>query len=111
MPSAPEPPVIKEVRENSVKLAWQPPPYDGDSPITGYIIERVDLSGENWYPVNKEPITGNEFTIENLHDDRQYQFRVRAQNDMGVGEASLASDTVRCRDMKGELKIYNPLCV
>jgi len=42
--------------ETFVCLSWMPPESDGGSPITGYILERLDISGRSWLPVTPQAI-------------------------------------------------------
>ena len=79
---------------------------DGGSPITGYSIERADLSGTRWLPVNKAPVRDTMLRITDLHEDIPYMFRVRAENDEGAGEASPATDEIYCRHKIGKICIY-----
>ncbi len=51
-PSAPEGPLkVSDVTNNTAVLAWKPPKDDGGSPITGYIIEKMDVARGEWSPV------------------------------------------------------------
>ena len=46
-PGAPlKAPEVLEVGPKFCELSWQPPATDGGSPITGYIVEKADLSGK-----------------------------------------------------------------
>lgn len=49
---------LREVRDNSVVLLWAAPLYEGQGPVTGYLVEisQGDQSDE-WTAVNEEPIT------------------------------------------------------
>ena len=95
-------PEIVEVGPKYCVLLWEPPVSDGGSPITGYIIERADLSGTRWLPVNKTPVKDTMLRITDLHEDIPYVFRVRAENDEGIGEASPTTDEIFCRDKIGK---------
>lgn len=96
-------PEIVEVGPKYCVLSWEPPVSDGGSPITGYNIERADLSGTRWLPVNKAPVRDTMLRITDLHEDIPYMFRVRAENDEGVGEASPATDEIYCRHKIGKI--------
>ncbi len=53
-PSAPEGPLkVSDVTNNTAVLAWKPPKDDGGSPITGYVIEKMDVARGEWSPVKK----------------------------------------------------------
>lgn len=51
-PSAPRELNVLEVLKSTVQLAWEPPEDDGGSPITGYIIEKREVSRKTWGKVS-----------------------------------------------------------
>lgn len=99
-------PEILEVGPRFCELSWEPPATDGGSPITGYHVERADLSGTRWMPVNKSPVKDTKLRLSDLMEDIPYSFRVRAENREGLGEPSPASEPVYCSDRIGMLFIY-----
>ena len=51
-PAPPGCPDVLYVDSNQVRLKWTPPPTDGGSPITGYVVEKFDKKGGgDWSPV------------------------------------------------------------
>ncbi|VDK40424.1 unnamed protein product, partial [Cylicostephanus goldi] len=97
-PGAPSTPEVTGYDSNLVSLAWNPPKDDGGSPILGYVVERFEKKGGgDWAPVKMPLIKGTEVTIPNLHEGETYQFRVRAVNAAGQGEASGGTEPVTCR--------------
>ncbi len=44
---------LTSIQKESVTLAWEPPQWDGGSPITGYIVERLDPKFGNWQTVGE----------------------------------------------------------
>ena len=56
-PDAPEKPKIVDADRDFIDIEWNAP-KDGGSPITGYIVERLDKSKPNadWAPVTRQPI-------------------------------------------------------
>lgn len=99
--------MIQELGADYVDLSWSPPESDGGSPITGYQLERLDISGRSWLPVNKEPISDTSYRVKELREGVQYEFRVRAHNAMGTGEASPSSEPFICGHSIGEGLSYN----
>lgn len=76
-PGPPSKPNITDVDKNSVELEWDPPKRDkGQSPITGYIIEKKEKNGTKWVKALEQ--TGQECSafVPNLIEGREYQFRV-----------------------------------
>ena len=108
-PSAPEPPVVTEVRTTSCTVTYQPPERDGGAPVTGYILERrtPGLDSE-WIRVNDAPVTELHYTIDNLTAATEYEFRVAAVNKAGTSDFSLMSPktiTVVRPDKPGRPKV------
>ncbi|VDO68159.1 unnamed protein product [Heligmosomoides polygyrus] len=97
-PGAPSTPEVTGYDSNLVSLAWNPPKNDGGSPILGYVVERFEKKGGgDWAPIKMPLVKGTEVTIPNLHEGETYQFRIRAVNAAGEGEASNGSDPVTCK--------------
>lgn len=100
-----EPPAnvhISEVTKNSIKLAWQRPPYDGGSKITGYSVERREASSGRWVKANFTNIIELGFKVSGLNQDETYEFRVYAKNAVGsVSNPSLIAGPVTCVDACG----------
>lgn len=92
----PEPPArvpaASDIRKSSLTLSWYGPTYDGGSAVQSYNLEI-------WNSVNKEwtdlaSCNSTSYNVQNLLPDRQYKFRVRAENIYGVGEPSAESEPV-----------------
>ena len=81
---SPSTPNVDKITKDSVSLSWAKPTDDGGGKIEGYIVEKKDEKG-NWVPVNKTPIKDTEFTVSDLQEGEQCQFRVRAVNEAGPG--------------------------
>lgn len=92
------PPEVLDVTKSSVSLSWSRPKDDGGSRVTGYYIERRETSTDKWVRHNKTQITTTMYTVTGLVPDAEYQFRIIAQNDVGLSETSPASEPVVCKD-------------
>uniref|UniRef100_A0A8C6WZG9 Fibronectin type-III domain-containing protein n=1 Tax=Neogobius melanostomus TaxID=47308 RepID=A0A8C6WZG9_9GOBI len=91
-------------KTNSVTLAWQRPPYDGGSKITGYSMERREPGGR-WVKANFTNIIETGFTVSGLNQNEAYEFRVYAKNAVGsVSNPSLIAGPVTCVDISGETR-------
>lgn len=55
-PSAPKELKFSDVTKDSVHLTWEPPDDDGGSPLTGYVIEKRDMSRKTWTKVSDAAI-------------------------------------------------------
>ncbi|GFS00827.1 titin [Elysia marginata] len=91
-----EAPQVEELGKDFVYLTWSPPEADGGSPVTGYVLERLDISGKSWLPVTSQPIKDTAYRVTQLREHVTYEFRVRAQNAVGVSEPSPASEPFMC---------------
>ncbi|KJH43663.1 fibronectin type III domain protein [Dictyocaulus viviparus] len=93
-PGKPHQPEVTDWDADRVSLQWQPPDSDGGAPITQYIIEKKGKHGREWQECGK--VSGDETiaTIVGLKEGEEYQFRVKAVNKAGPGEASEPSQKV-----------------
>ncbi|XP_013109098.2 twitchin isoform X22 [Stomoxys calcitrans] len=85
-PGAPIGPLqYEEITANSVTVSWKPPTDDGGSEITGYVIEKRDLThGGGWVPaVTYINAKYNHSVVPRLLEGTQYEFRVMAENAQG----------------------------
>lgn len=84
---------------------WEPPEYDGGSPVTGYWLEKKETTGKRWTKVNRDPLRimplGMTHIVSGLLEGAMYQFRVTAINAAGLGLPSVPSDPVMSRDPIG----------
>ena len=94
-PWAPETPVVEEIHATSCTVSYQPPAFDGDAPVTGYILERLTAGTESqWTRVNETAVPELQYVIENLTPGTEYQFRVAAVNPNLEGKSSGMSDVI-----------------
>ena len=117
-PGAPGQPEVGEVTNNTATLTWDKPTSDGGKecakelicssetlggPITGYWIEKRELSGDKWLPVNINPCQTNRFTVPSLIEDHAYEFRVIAENEAGKGIPSESSKSTKVNNKRNSL--------
>uniref|UniRef100_A0A3P9LLF0 Myosin light chain kinase, smooth muscle n=1 Tax=Oryzias latipes TaxID=8090 RepID=A0A3P9LLF0_ORYLA len=95
-------PAASDIRRSSLTLSWYGPTYDGGSAVQSYHLEIWDSAEPQW----KQLVSCNStsYNVQNLLPDRQYKFRVRAQNIYGIGEPSVESEpvTVRLEDEENQ---------
>ncbi|KAM4580373.1 myomesin-3 [Odontesthes bonariensis] len=94
-PGCPHDLKFREVRNSSLVLLWATPLYEGQSPVTGYMLEisQGDQS-ENWTLLNEKTISETHYKVSGLQAGQTYRFRASAVNEAGVGHASLPSEPV-----------------
>ncbi|CAL8090942.1 unnamed protein product [Calicophoron daubneyi] len=85
---APGTPTVEDVGKNYVDLAWTKPLKDGGARITGYVVEKRKKYATDWEPATTSPVAGNQVHLDNLDENAEYEFRVRAVNAAGPGEPS-----------------------
>lgn len=88
---------MSNIQPTSVRLSWFPPGYDGNSPIVSYVVDAKAGSDNRWrqHVDNINPSDRQmSILVRNLLPHTQYQFRVKAVNQVGVGAASAASGSI-----------------
>lgn len=90
VPSAPAAPRVEATSSKQILLSWTPPEANG-APITGYKVEWTSDKG----PGTFDGCTSNTCEITGLTNDVTYQFTVRAENEVGIGDPSPASGDAR----------------
>lgn len=86
-------------------VVWAPPENDGGKSITGYILERKEKRAVRWVPCTKSPISERRMKVTNLIPNHEYQFRVKAENEVGLGEPSKPCRPVAAKDPIGEFAV------
>ncbi|XP_017309001.1 myomesin-3 [Ictalurus punctatus] len=86
---------LREVRQESLVLLWAEPLYQGQSQITGYVVEISEgAESEDWTSVAQEPIIDTYLKVSGLHAGQTYRLRVCAINSAGVGRPSFPTDPI-----------------
>ena len=76
---------ITEVTNESCLLTWNPPRDDGGSKITNYVVERRATDSDMWHKLSST-VKDTKFKATKLTPNKEYIFRVAAENMYGVGE-------------------------
>uniref|UniRef100_A0A8C4PDE8 TITIN protein n=1 Tax=Dromaius novaehollandiae TaxID=8790 RepID=A0A8C4PDE8_DRONO len=79
-------------------VQWNEPVNDGGSKIIGYHLERKERNSILWSKLNKTPIPDTKFKTSGLEEGLEYEFRVYAENIVGIGKASRASECYTAHD-------------
>lgn len=102
VPDAPLNVIVGNVSKFGCTVSWEPPESDGGSPITSYIIELRDRTSVKWSPVQVTKADELSAIINDVIENKEYIFRVKAENKAGVGKPSAASHPVKIMDPIGE---------
>lgn len=102
----PSPPLdvdVNEVFQNSCVVSFKPSKDDGGSPITKYVIERLDMSLKSQWDSVGEVAPGEKcvYKVEDLVAKKEYKFRIRAVNKIGSSEPALFAKPVLAKDPWG----------
>ena len=101
-PEAPKGLRAVEVTSSSVVIEWEAPTSDGGSPVTQYSIERKDGAKGKYKVVDKVDGSTTTTTVKGLSEDKEYYFRVFAENETGKsdGASEMASPVVPTADVR-----------
>jgi hypothetical protein len=98
VPDAPGEPEVHEIGSNFVTLTWTKPASDGGGVIRGYWVEKRDLATDRWVKCNLNPIQSTQCNVSSLVENKEYEFRVFAENEAGLSQPSSGSKTIKVRD-------------
>ncbi|XP_075886181.1 myosin-binding protein C, slow-type isoform X1 [Nelusetta ayraudi] len=88
IPDPPEAPLVPVVGGDWCSMTWEPPKYDGGSPILGYFIERKKKQSSRWMRLNFDLIKETLFEPKKMIEGVPYEVRVFAVNAIGVSKPS-----------------------
>ena len=92
-PSSPSKPTVTEITSSSVIVKWNPPASDGNSTITAYTVECKETGVSHWQaPVPFVSTTST--VVDDLTPGSVYQFRVSANNVVGISKPSPPTEPV-----------------
>lgn len=105
---------VVDTTKSSITLGWGKPVYDGGAPIIGYVVEmrpkKPDMSpDEGWKRCNAAAqLVRMEFTVTSLDENQEYEFRVCAQNQVGIGRPAELKDAIKPKEILGEA-LFHPM--
>ena len=110
----PEPPAgrpfVSDIDNSSLTLAWYGSTFDGGSIVTGYLVEMSSWpitsdskppNATDWTCLTAD-CNSTSYIVKGLDSDREYIFRVKAQNVHGASEPSRVSEPVCFAATSGE---------
>nr|XP_020858684.1 immunoglobulin-like and fibronectin type III domain-containing protein 1 isoform X2 [Phascolarctos cinereus] len=97
-PRPPPAPTITSATSQGITLTWTAPKGPGSAHLLGYLIEKRKKGSNTWTAVNDQPVSERKWTVTNLLQGCQYEFRVTAVGASGPGEPGPPSDAVFARD-------------
>ena len=99
-PDRPQGPLkVEDIFADRCRVEYKVPKDDGGSPITHYIIEKMDVETGVWVACGKSSeLTCN---VEGLEENHEYSFRVKAVNSEGESEPLEGLDTIIAKNPFG----------
>ncbi|XP_055971706.1 myosin-binding protein C, slow-type [Sorex fumeus] len=91
IPDPPVAPNVSDVGDDWCIMNWQPPAYDGGSPILGYFIERKKKQSSRWMRLNFDLCKETTFEPKKMIEGVAYEVRVFAVNAIGISKPSMPS--------------------
>lgn len=85
-----------------MSLSWQPPLEDGNSPLIGYIVDKLDCQWGGWSRATKLPADVTEVTVSGLIKGHDYNYRVYAENKVGVSAPTELRSPVKAVSAVGQ---------
>uniref|UniRef100_A0A673JG47 Titin n=1 Tax=Sinocyclocheilus rhinocerous TaxID=307959 RepID=A0A673JG47_9TELE len=98
LPGPPGTPFLQSSTKDSMVIVWNEPVIDGGSTVLGYHLERKERNSILWMKLNKSIIQDTTFKTTGLEEGMEYEFRVYAENIVGIGKASKISEGYTARD-------------
>ncbi|XP_077755864.1 LOW QUALITY PROTEIN: immunoglobulin-like and fibronectin type III domain-containing protein 1 [Canis aureus] len=98
LPRPPSAPAIQAASSQGITLTWTAPRGPGSAHILGYLIEKRKKGSNTWTAVNAQPVPERRWTVTDVRQGCQYEFRVTAVSPAGPGEPGPPSDAVFARD-------------
>uniref|UniRef100_A0A669Q3P8 Titin n=1 Tax=Phasianus colchicus TaxID=9054 RepID=A0A669Q3P8_PHACC len=98
LPGPPGTPFVTNTSKDSMVVQWNEPVNDGGSKIIGYHLEGKERNSILWAKLNRTPIPDTKFKTTGLEEGLEYEFRVYAENIVGIGKASRASECYIAHD-------------
>ncbi|KAF1383687.1 hypothetical protein PFLUV_G00134430 [Perca fluviatilis] len=99
---------VLEVRDTSVVVLWEPPAFNGRTPVNGYYLDvkKASAGEEGWKAAHEKTNKMKYMKVTGLKAGTSYVFRVRAQNLAGVGKPSAVLGPILAQTHPGTKEIY-----
>ena len=88
---------MKEFNKDFVVLQWNEPESDGGSPITSYLCEKKDMKRDAFVKNAEVDSKTLMLKADKLVEGNEYQFRICAENQIGVSDWVMLPQPVTAR--------------
>ncbi|KAJ0001171.1 hypothetical protein NQD34_006191 [Periophthalmus magnuspinnatus] len=97
-------PLISLVSGNIPVLSWSGPCYDGGSVVLGYVVEVKERNNTNWTEISHNCTSTSYRVTSGLDPQKEYCFRVKAFNAVGVSEPGPESTPLKMDERKKDCR-------
>jgi len=94
-PTAPRELRAADRNKDSITLAWKSPESDGGSPVLSYVVERREGTRATWSKIGDASSESLRYRATRLTEGTEYQFRVAAENTIGLGPFVTLDEAVK----------------
>lgn len=101
LPGKPGVPEYVSIMDGKIDLKWTAPEEDGGAAITNYVLEYREEGQLKWIRANKKDNPNCQFLVKGLKKEGIYEFRVAAENKVGVGRYSDSTTPVKPEEKIG----------
>ena len=98
VPGSPRSVVVQSATKDYMVVVWDAPSSDDGSKIMGYHLELKERNSLMWTKGNKQIIPETRYKVCGLEEGIEYEFRVYAENIVGLSKASKLTEMQVARD-------------
>lgn len=103
--------MVSDVTKDNCTLEWQEPDVDGNSEVTHYIVERMDVKRGTWTDAGVGLVYNVFVKNIKLTEGKEYMFRVKAANVVGESEPLDTEKPTLAKNPFGTFVIDGIICV
>ncbi|XP_072049925.1 receptor-interacting serine/threonine-protein kinase 3-like [Amphiura filiformis] len=81
--NSPEKPKAENIGNAKIRITWSTPMTENGSPVSGYVLEILDVKQEKWSTI-EDNVSSTKYSTTDVKPGMEYQFRVSARNKEGV---------------------------
>ena len=97
---------MTSVHRERIGISWEVPESDGGAEITKYIIEKRDAAKNIWIKCERVNADQLAYTVEKLIENKEYFFRVSAENEIGVSDPVETPNPTTAKMPFGKISIF-----
>ena len=103
VPDAPRNLEVTDVNKHAITLEWMSPRNDGGAQILGYVVERRQGRNARFVHVSRGLVPDTYFRDTKVFEDCEYEYRIAAENEAGVGQYTNPVGPIVAKDPFGKV--------